>query len=122
MKLGMNLVYAAIVGLCGGILSGLFGVGGGIIMVPAMVKLLGLPIKTAVGTSLMVIPITALAGCYRHYLQGNVDWMVGVSLAPMAVIGAFGGAEIARHLSATHLRSLFGALMILVGLRMILAK
>src|SRR5213592_106833 len=113
----MHYLVAAIIGLIGGISSGLFGVGGGIVMVPAMVYLLNANIKTAVGTSLVVIIPTALTGAFKHQQLGNVDWRMAASLIPLAVIGGFVGAALTRPLPAETLKKLFGGFMILAGLR-----
>ena len=80
-----NLAAGLATGVGGGILSGLFGVGGGIVMVPAMVLLLSPPIrdiKQAIGTSLVVIIPTALMGSFKHFQQGNVEWRTALALAP----------------------------------------
>ena len=68
----MFYVYAGLIGLIGGVTSGLFGVGGGVVMVPAMMLLLNLDIKPAIGTSLAVIVPTALMGTLKHHDLGHV--------------------------------------------------
>ena len=118
----MHYFLAAIIGLIGGITSGLFGVGGGIVMVPAMVYLLNTNIKTAVGTSLVVIIPTALTGGFKHYQLGNVDWRMAASLIPLAVVGGFVGAALTKPLPAEMLKKLFGGFMIVAGLRVMLFK
>ena len=79
----MNYLLAGLIGIIGGITSGLFGVGGGVVMVPAMLLLLGsqiTDIKQAIGTSLAVIVPTALVGSWKHHTQGNVKWEVMAAL------------------------------------------
>ncbi|NEO01214.1 MAG: sulfite exporter TauE/SafE family protein, partial [Moorea sp. SIO3I7] len=76
-----------------GLLAGLFGIGGGTIMVPLQMLLLGEPIKTAIQTSLGVIVITAVSACAGHALQGNVLWIEGLLLG----IGGFLGAQISTR-------------------------
>src|SRR5262245_52754119 len=88
----MQYVIAGLIGLVSGITSGLFGVGGGIVMVPAMMFFMGMDIKKAVGTSLLVIIPTAIASSWKHYNQGNVNWLTAVSLAPTALAGGVLGA------------------------------
>ena len=118
----MQLLYAALIGLLGGTLGGLFGVGGGIIMVPAMVLLMGVSAKTAIGTSLAVIVPTALVASAKHFQQGNIDWKVAASLAPMAIIGGFLGAYLTTHVPADSLKKMFGVLLVIVGVKMCLGK
>lgn len=118
----MNTVYAALVGLIGGLLGGLFGVGGGVVMVPALVSLLGVSMHTAVGTSLLVIIPTACTGAFKHYQLGNLDWKIGASLVPMAMIGSYTGAWLTSHISAGNLKRAFGGFLVLVGLRLLFAK
>lgn len=118
----MQYLYAALIGLAGGIAGGLFGVGGGIVMVPAMVLLMHTNVKTAIGTSLVVIIPTALTGAYKHQQLGNIDWKLAGSLVPMAIIGGFLGATLTKHLPADTLKKLFGGFMILAGCRLLFFK
>jgi uncharacterized membrane protein YfcA len=121
----MNYLIAGITGLVSGITSGLFGVGGGIVMVPAMVFLLSPPIrdiKQAVGTSLVVIIPTALMGSYKHFSQGNVEWRTALALAPLAIAGSYLGAWLTTHIAADNLKRAFGGFIILVGLRLLIWK
>ena len=118
----MNYLIAGIIGLVSGITSGLFGVGGGIVMVPAMMFFLSLPIKTAVGTSLAVIIPTALMGSFQHHRQGNLNWTVALMLAPTAIAGGYAGAWLTKHISAGNLKRGFGGFLVLVGLRLLLLK
>src|ERR1051325_7431273 len=94
----MHYLMAAIIGLIGGVTSGLFGVGGGIVMVPAMVYLLNTNIKTAIGTSLVVIIPTAFTSAFKHQQLGNVDWRMAASLIPLAIVGGFLGASLTKSL------------------------
>ena len=111
-----------LIGLFGGVTSGLLGVGGGIIMVPAMNLLAGVPIKTAIGTSLAVIIPTALVGVSEHHRQGNVDWRIALWIALTATVGGWIGAKFVGSISPLLLKRSFGALMVLVGTRMALGK
>lgn len=121
----MHYFIASIIGLVGGIASGLFGVGGGIVMVPAMVLLLSPPIrdiKQAIGTSLAVIIPTALMGSYKHFQQGNVDWRIALAIAPLAIAGSYLGAWLTLHIPADNLKRAFGAFIILVGTKLLFFK
>lgn len=118
----MQIWIAALIGLGAGVCGGLFGVGGGIIMVPAMVYFLSLDIKLAVGTSLAVIIPTAISGTFKHYQLGNVDWRLALTLAPTAICGSYLGAWFTREISSAHLKRAFGGFLLLVSLRLLIGK
>ena len=118
----MNYLMAGIIGLVSGVASGLFGVGGGIVMVPAMIFFMSMDIKRAVGTSLAVIIPTALMGSFKHYQQGNLDWRVALSLAPMAILGGYAGAWLTTQISSANLKRTFGGFLVLVGVRLLFFK
>jgi uncharacterized membrane protein YfcA len=129
MKPGMNFLYAGILGLVSGITSGLFGVGGGVVMVPAMLLLMSPPIrdiKQAIGTSLVVIIPTALMGACKHYHAdpklSNIHWPTVLSLAPTAVLGGYLGAWLTGPIHADNLKRAFGAFIIVVGCRLLFVK
>ena len=115
----MNYVSVALVGLLSGIISGLFGVGGGIVMVPPMILLLHLDPKVAIGTSLSVIIPTALMGATAHFRMGHLDWKVGLILAPLAILGGFLGAKLTGPIHAENLKKAFGGFLVLVGCYML---
>lgn len=119
---GMIYFIAGAIGLVSGVFSGLFGVGGGVIMIPAMVYLMHLPVKTAIGTSLAVIVPTALAGSFKHVQVGNVDFKVVLMLAPLAMLGGLGGAWLASQIPAEALKRVFGGFIICVGAHMLFFK
>ena len=88
-NVALNPVLSRILtGGSAGILAGLFGVGGGIIMVPLQIVLLGETIKVAIQTSLGVIVITAISACFGHAIQGNVLWLQGIILGLGGLLGA----------------------------------
>jgi uncharacterized protein len=118
----MQFVIAAIIGLASGVASGLFGVGGGIVMVPAMVYFLTMDIKLAVGTSLAVIIPTAATGVFKHYQLGNIDWRVAASLAPTAMCGGYLGAWLTKSISSGNLKRIFGGFLILVGIKLLAGR
>jgi len=115
----MNYLLGALIGLVSGITSGLFGVGGGIIMVPAMVLLLKLDMKVAVATSLVVIIPTSLAGSALNHAFGRIDWRVVLALAPLAMLGGLGGTWLKEQLASADLKRAFGGFLILVGARLL---
>jgi len=119
----MHYLYAAAIGLAGGIASGLFGVGGGIIMVPAMIFMMQLDPKISVGTSLVVIVPTALVGSFRHHSFDNIDWRIALMLLPTALIGGWIGPHLAEHhLSGTGLKRAFGGLLLVASIKLLMSR
>lgn len=106
-------------GVLVGLLSALFGIGGGIAMVPFMVLLLERSPHLAEGTSLLVIIPTALAGAIAHHKRGFVSFRHAGWLALGGVFGAFGGAKLALSIDGELLENLFALFLAVVGLRTI---
>jgi uncharacterized membrane protein YfcA len=113
-------VILAIVGLAGGVLSGLLGVGGGILMVPLLVGLAGMDQRRASATSLAAIVPTAIVGSANYFLSGQIDLVVGAIVAVGAVIGAMLGSALLARLSLVWLRWMFIGLIVIVAIRMLL--
>lgn len=114
-----GIAIAAGVGIGAGVLSGLAGVGGGVVMVPAMVFLLGLGQHVAEGTSLLAILFTAAAGTRVNHGNEYVDWRAVGLLALTGVIAAPGAALLAHQIPAESLTRIFGVWLILTGARTI---
>lgn len=106
------------IGLLAGLLSGLFGVGGGAVMVPLQMVVLGEPIKSAVRTSLGAIALVAISGLIRYGIQGNVLWLPGLALAIGGMVGAQIGTRVLRQLSSDRVNQWFQALLVLLALYM----
>ena len=102
-----------------GVLAGLLGVGGGIIMVPAMVVLWGIPPAVAKGTSLAVIIPTSIMGTWRNRHHGNADMPVAVMVGLAGVVSAFVASKISIGMSETTSNVLFALLLIAVAARML---
>ncbi|MCX8109015.1 MAG: sulfite exporter TauE/SafE family protein, partial [Verrucomicrobiae bacterium] len=115
----MLYITAAFIGLVSGLASGMFGVGGGIVMVPAMVLLLKVDIKTAVGTSLAVIIPTAVTGALKHHDLGHLNLRMALALVPTAMIGGYIGSWLTKLIPSQDLKRAFGVFLILVGVRLI---
>jgi uncharacterized membrane protein YfcA len=110
----VTYVLAAALGVGAGVLSGLFGVGGGILFVPTLTAL-GLTQLHAEASSLLAIIPTVLVGVWRQQQYGNVRWR-GALVVGVASVGAtVGGAQVAESLPEATLRKLFAALMILTA-------
>ena len=104
-----------------GALSGLVGVGGGFLIVPALVLLAGVPMASAVGTSLAVIALNSFTGFLKYLgvLQQQsleLDWRVLLTVAGIGVIGSFAGHRLGRRLPQATLRRLFGVFLVVMGL------
>ncbi len=119
MSAATILILLAI-GLVAGVLSGMIGIGGGIVMVPAMVYFLGLDQHTAQGTSLamMLLPVGIL-GVYNYYNQGNVEVKHALVLAITFVVGGYFGSKYSLSVDQSLLKKIFGGIMMLVALKMI---
>ncbi len=119
----MNIIPYIILGLLAGIASGLIGIGGGVIIIPALVYLFGFTQHLAQGTTLalMVPPIGFLAA-WIYYRQGYVDLKVAALICLGFFIGGLAGAKIATALSGVLLRRVFGLGMLLISLHMIFAR
>jgi hypothetical protein len=118
----MFYVYAGLIGLLGGLTSGMFGVGGGIVMVPAIMFLLKLDIKTAIGTSLAVMIPIACTGTFKHYQLEHVHWRLALAVVPAGMAGSFFSSWLTKFVHSDDLKRAFGGLLILVGARLLLFK
>ena len=118
----MSIAIGIGIGLLAGVLAGMLGVGGGVILVPGMVLLLGVEQHTAQGVSLAVITLMALVGTFTHYRQENVRLRVALWIIPAAVIFSFLGGMVADTIDASLLRQIFGALLIVTGIVMVLGR
>jgi uncharacterized membrane protein YfcA len=110
-----TVVLVAALGLVAGILAGLFGVGGGILFVPALTLGLGLTQLHAEASSLLAIIPTVVAGTWRQQRYGNVRWRPAIVIGIAAIGGVEGGVALAEILPEHVLRKLFGALMLVVA-------
>lgn len=93
-----NAIFLVLVGIAGGILSGLFGIGGGTIIVPALAIWLSMPQKLSAGTSVLAILPTAIVGAATYAAQGHVDWVAAICLAVGIIVGAQVGAHLLQKL------------------------
>ena len=119
MNAGMA-VGAVVIGIASGVLSGMLGVGGGVLMVPGMVLLLGMGQHVAEGTSLLVIIPTAVVGAATHWRSGYVLLLAAALLGAGGIVGAVIGSHIALAVSASTLRVIFAAYLVITGVRIVL--
>jgi uncharacterized protein len=112
-------LLAVVLGFAGGVMAGLFGVGGGILFVPTLTLALGLEQHHAIATSLLAILPTVLVGTWRQHGYGNVRWRPALVLGLAGIAGVVAGGQLAESLPEHALRRLFGALMILVAAQIV---
>jgi uncharacterized membrane protein YfcA len=111
----MPLPLIIVEGIGVGVLTGLVGVGGGFLIVPALVLLGRIPIKEAVGTSLLVIAMKSAAGFYGYVGQVQVDWGVIGTFTAVAVFGIAGGTQLVRFVSQAQLQRAFALFLVVMG-------
>ncbi len=105
------LASGAVVGL----LTGVLGVGGGFLVVPALVMLVGLPVQVAVGTSLVVIAMNSVAGFIGHAGSGSFDFVLVLVFASAGLLGTFAGARLSNRLSSSKLQKAFAGFVIVLA-------
>lgn len=108
----MDWILLVIIGLAAGVLAGLFGIGGGLVIVPALAYFARMPLLTAIGTSLgaLLLPVGAL-GAWSYYRGGHLEWRASAWLAVGLFFGAYIGARFAHALGDATLRRLFAVLL-----------
>ena len=114
----MMLVFLA-VGLVAGVLSGLFGIGGGILIIPALIFFAKFPTKLALGTSLgaMLLPV-GLLGAYAYYQQGNLNIKASMLIGLGLFLGAWVGARLAQQISGSTLQRMFAVFIVIMAVRL----
>ncbi|MGZ3865297.1 MAG: sulfite exporter TauE/SafE family protein [Bacteroidia bacterium] len=118
-----EVLILLVVGLAAGFLSGMVGVGGGIIIVPALVYFLGFNQHQAQGTTLFMFlfPI-GIFGVMTYYKAGHVDWKAALFICSTFIAGSFFGAKLAVNIDQATVKKIFGALIIIMGARMLFWK
>lgn len=114
------ILIVVLIGIAAGTLSGLVGVGGGLIIVPGLIYFLGFSQHSAQGTSLglILLPVGIL-GVLQYYKQGNVDIKVVWLLAGGFLLGSYFGSKVALNLSQDTVKKIFASLMILIAFKML---
>ncbi len=120
MPANRTLLMLAGVGVASGFLSALFGVGGGVVLVPALVLLLHFDSKVATGTSLAAIGITAVAGAFSFSLFDHVEWDSAALVGLPALVGSIAGVRLQHLVSSTRLTRLFAGFIVAVAVLLIL--
>lgn len=118
------LISLIIIGLCAGLLSGFMGVGGGVIMIPLMILLLGYDQHQAQGMSLAVlaVPVTFIAA-YNYHSSGHViNWKYAIVIALCFIIGGYFGSKFAVALSQGMLKKIFAVILIIAAVKLFFSK
>lgn len=118
-----TIVILLCLGLVAGMLSGMVGIGGGIVIVPALVYFLGYSQHQAQGTVLFMflLPIGIL-GVLNYYQAGHIEWKTAFVMASTFVIGSYFGSKISIAIDQTTLKKVFGVIILLLSLKMIFGK
>jgi uncharacterized membrane protein YfcA len=126
MKKNMSvsmMVILIIIGVITGLMAGMLGIGGAIIMIPALVFFMGFSQQMAQGTSLAVmLPPVGIFATYNYWKAGQVDIKFALILAAAFIIGSFFGSKIALNLPQAVLKKIFGILLLLVAAKMLFSK
>jgi uncharacterized membrane protein YfcA len=116
----LSTVFLLLIGIVAGVASGLFGIGGGVLIVPGLVFLLGYSQHSATGTSLAILlPPVGIAAVLEYYHHNNVDLKAAFIVAAALLVGAWFGALLANHIKDAYLRLAFGIFVVGIGLYVI---
>jgi len=119
----INMLPYSLLGLVAGALSGLIGIGGGIVIVPALVFLFGLSQHTAQGTTLaLLVPPIGFLAAWTYYKQGYVNLPIAAFVCAGFFLGGLLGARLATGLSSAVLERVFGIALLLISLKMVFAR
>jgi uncharacterized membrane protein YfcA len=121
----MEIFLYLAIGITIGCLSGMLGIGGGVLIIPALIWLCGFPLDKASGTSLAIlVPPIGLPAAYYYWHHGKVDVWAALWIALAFALGALGGSFVVKHklLNEMFLRLMFGLVMIYIAIQMILAS
>jgi uncharacterized membrane protein YfcA len=117
------LLSLIVIGIITGVAAGMLGIGGAIIMVPALVFIMGLTQHQAQGTSLAVmLPPIGIIAAYNYYKAGEVNLKFALILAAAFIIGSFFGSKLALNIPQHTLKKIFAILLLLVSLKMLFSK
>lgn len=115
---GNTILIVLVIGLLAGFFSGLVGIGGGIILVPALVFFLGFNHKMAQGTSLAMLSLpVALVAAYNYYRENHVNWKVALLLATTFIVGGYLGSKVTLNLDMHMVKKVFAVMMLLLAVK-----
>jgi uncharacterized membrane protein YfcA len=118
-----TILMIVVLGLLTGFMAGMLGIGGGIIVIPALVMILGFTQQSAQGTSLaMMLPPVGVIAVWNYYKAGHVDIRVAAILAVVFVVGSIFGSKLAVKIPQDVLKKIFGIFLIVVAIKMLFGK
>ncbi len=118
----MTYLLLALIGFLGGISSGLFGVGGGLVFVPLLMLLKAFDPHLAIGTSLAIVIPTAIVAVSKHASAGMVDWKIVPVIAVFALIGAWLGATVSLQIDSQLLKRIYAVFLFAIALKIFFTK
>lgn len=113
---GVNRALVIFQGIFTGLITGLIGAGGGFLIIPALVNLLKIPMKTAIGTSLVIISINSLSGFLFSLHHSHIDWLFLLGIAAIAVLGILIGSYLSTKVDGKKLKPAFGWFILVMGI------
>ncbi len=124
MKMTLTtILILMVIGLAAGILSGIAGVGGGVIIIPALIFFLGMTQFEAQGTSLaLMIPPIGILAAMNYYKEGYINWRYALVLALFFFVGGYLGSKMALNINQGVVKKGFAVFIILVGIKMLFSK
>jgi uncharacterized membrane protein YfcA len=106
-----------------GAFAGMLGVGGGIVVIPALIMIMGLSQQTAQGTSLaMMLPPVGILAVYNYYKAGHVDFRIAIILAIAFIAGSYFGSKLAINIPQAAMKKIFAGVLLLVAVKMLFSK
>ncbi|GGZ27289.1 UPF0721 transmembrane protein [Echinicola pacifica] len=118
----LNVKVIFLAGLLEGSITGIVGAGGGFLIIPALVLLAHLPMRTAVGTSLLIIGVKSLIGFTGDVMEQSIDWMFLVWFSALSVVGIFIGARFASRVDESSLKKGFGWFVLVMGIYIVIKE
>ena len=124
MKMSVSIILIILViGIITGVMAGMLGIGGGLVVIPALVMVMGMSQQTAQGTSLaMMLPPIGVLAAYNYYKAGHVDIKIALILAIAFIAGSYFGSKLAIRLPQELMEKIFGIFLLLVAIKMLFWK
>ncbi|WP_276091007.1 sulfite exporter TauE/SafE family protein [Pedobacter sp. JY14-1] len=117
-----NLTLVVLQGTAVGLVTGLIGAGGGFLIIPALVNFLKLPVKAAIGTSLLIIAVNSLAGFGFSLGEGKIEWNFLLTVTAIAIIGVFFGTYLSTKINGKKLKPAFGWFVLAMGIYILIKE
>ena len=118
-----TILILLVIGIITGVMAGMLGIGGGLVVIPALVIFMGMSQQTAQGTSLaMMLPPIGILAAYNYYKAGHVDIKIAIMLAITFIAGSYFGSKLAIKLPQELMKKIFGIFLLLVAIKMLFWK